>query len=78
MNLFSLLGVTKDEVAKITAKRLRAMREILTKSNKGYVSHSRVDQDTCPHSEWAPEAKENNWRSFCLKCGMKAQGSCQS
>lgn len=35
------------------------------------------EQEKCPHVKWIPESHENNWRSYCAKCGLRAQGSCQ-
>lgn len=35
------------------------------------------DRDKCSHLHWAPETPENGWRSYCLKCGQPAAGSCQ-
>jgi hypothetical protein len=33
--------------------------------------------EDCPHKEWTEESAANGWRSSCVKCGIKAQGSCQ-
>lgn len=30
----------------------------------------------CAHV-WSEESRFNSWRSECIRCGMKAQGSCQ-
>lgn len=35
-----------------------------------------ADPATCVH-EWEPESADNSWRSYCVKCETKAQGSCQ-
>lgn len=34
-------------------------------------------EKTCEHLEWYEETRENGWRSSCVQCGLKAQGSCQ-
>jgi len=44
---------------------------------QGIVMLKPEEQEKCPHVKWEPEAPENNWRSYCLKCGLRAQGSCQ-
>ena len=85
MNLFSLLGVSRKDISQVSSRCLKAMRGSMTKSNKDYVSHTRMEATAlseeerakCPHLEWIPETRENGWRSYCIKCGQPAQGSCQ-
>lgn len=34
-------------------------------------------QPDCDHPEWSKESRDNNWRSSCTRCGIRAEGSCQ-
>ncbi|MND76831.1 hypothetical protein D3C80_684880 [compost metagenome] len=45
--------------------------------NEACLAVMNITSTDCSHPSWTEESADNNWRSNCTKCGLKASGSCQ-